>query len=251
MKKLIIILLFLGHTGLALAQVPSNLFQQGNEYYKRAVYDSAILKFEEILSSNLESSEVYYNLGNAYFKKKKYSKAILNYERCLKLAPGDEDARFNNSVANLFVVDKIVPLPKIFYREWMDSIRIILSEKGWSVVSIVLIWTISVLAFLFVISRSIFLRKVFFYFSMIFLIAFSFVFLLAKTQADASRSESEGIVFEASVYVKSSPDEKGVDLFILHEGVKVTVLDKVGEWKKVRLLNGNEGWVKSDAFQTI
>lgn len=54
-----------------------------------------------------------------------------------------------------------------------------------------------------------------------------------------------------SVYVKSSPDEKGIDLFIIHEGTKVEVLEELNNWYKIRLLNGNIGWLLSSETEVI
>jgi SH3-like domain-containing protein len=56
---------------------------------------------------------------------------------------------------------------------------------------------------------------------------------------------------EASSYVKSSPDEKGNDLFILHEGTKVEVLDELNDWKKIRIANGTVGWIKSGDIEMV
>ena len=54
-----------------------------------------------------------------------------------------------------------------------------------------------------------------------------------------------------SVYVKSSPDPKGNDLFIIHEGTKVELLDEFNEWKKIRLQNGSIGWLMNSEIEKI
>ena len=51
--------------------------------------------------------------------------------------------------------------------------------------------------------------------------------------------------------VKSSPDDKSVDLFVVHEGTKVTVMDRIGIWKEVRIANGNSGWIQTKAIREI
>ena len=50
---------------------------------------------KSIISNNIESSELYFNLGNAYYKTNSIGLAILNYERAKKLAPDDEDISAN------------------------------------------------------------------------------------------------------------------------------------------------------------
>jgi SH3-like domain-containing protein len=50
---------------------------------------------------------------------------------------------------------------------------------------------------------------------------------------------------------KSSPDQSGTDLFLLHEGTKVTAGEKVGEWYEIRLSDGNKGWVPSNSLEKL
>ena len=52
--------------------------------------------------------------------------------------------------------------------------------------------------------------------------------------------------------VKSSPSEEvSKDLFILHEGTKVTILDAVGDWRNIELADGRQGWIHCDDIEVI
>ena len=51
--------------------------------------------------------------------------------------------------------------------------------------------------------------------------------------------------------VKSSPADGGTELFLIHEGLKITVTDKVGVWREIKLSDGNEGWIKDDDLVII
>ena len=64
-------------------------------------------------------------------------------------------------------------------------------------------------------------------------------------------TDDEAIIFSPSVYVKSSPDKTSTDLFILHEGTKVKLLDEVGPWKKIRISDGNVGWLENKTIEII
>jgi SH3-like domain-containing protein len=79
----------------------------------------------------------------------------------------------------------------------------------------------------------------------LFSIAFSF---RNKSLIHDSR---KAIIFNPLVNGKSSPDNSGTDLFILHEGTKVTVEDEVGEWFEIRLSDGNKGWIPSNSLEII
>jgi SH3-like domain-containing protein len=63
--------------------------------------------------------------------------------------------------------------------------------------------------------------------------------------------ESDAIVFKPSVTVKASPDEESVNLFVIHEGTKVYILDKLGNWYEVRIDNGSVGWIPQETVEVI
>jgi SH3-like domain-containing protein len=65
------------------------------------------------------------------------------------------------------------------------------------------------------------------------------------------RESHKGIIFSPVVNGKSSPDNSGTDLFVLHEGTKVLVEDEVGEWFEIRLSDGNKGWVPANSLEII
>ena len=42
-----------------------------------------------------------------------------------------------------------------------------------------------------------------------------------------------------------------VDLFVVHEGTKVHILDQVNEWVKIRIPDGSVGWVPGNSLKEI
>ncbi|MGE0637548.1 MAG: tetratricopeptide repeat protein [Bacteroidia bacterium] len=227
------------------------LYNEANELYKKAEYQAAIEKYELVLKSNFVSGELYYNLGNAYFKINQIPMAILCYERAKKLMPGDEDVEFNLSIANLKIVDKIEVMPRLFFYRWMDSVMNIFSFEGWAVAGIISI-VLALLSFVFFrITEAPSNRKVFFYSGLVLLIFTIKSFWIANIQYKDATGENTAIVFTPTVNVKSSPVANGTNLFVLHEGTKVQLLDKVGEWSKIKLSDGNQGWVETTSFVVI
>ena len=60
------------------------------------------------------------------------------------------------------------------------------------------------------------------------------------------------IVMDAAVNVKSTPAQNGTDLFILHEGTRVDIIDdQMKQWKQVRVADGKEGWVEAKQIEKI
>jgi SH3-like domain-containing protein len=52
--------------------------------------------------------------------------------------------------------------------------------------------------------------------------------------------------------VKSSPSsDNSTDLFILHEGTKVKVIESSGAWTNVALSDGRQGWMKTTDIEII
>ena len=64
-------------------------------------------------------------------------------------------------------------------------------------------------------------------------------------------ANNTAIIFSSPVTLKSSPAESGTNLFILHEGTKVEILDKVAEWRWVRISDGNRGWIRMSDMVSI
>jgi tetratricopeptide (TPR) repeat protein len=233
------------------AKGPQDDFVKANEYYKKADYENAVKTYEQILKEGHTSAEIYFNLGNSYYKMGNTAKSILNYERALKLNPDDEDVNFNLRIAQLKVADKIEPLPEIFYMRWLKSLTASLPLSTWSILFLACFWLLFISAAFYLFSFSSAAKRTAFVFILIFMLLSVSSFLIARQSHHTERSSIDAIISSASVYVKSSPDEKGNDLFILHEGTKVNVLDELGEWKKIRIANGTVGWLKANDIAQI
>jgi len=226
-------------------------FETANLQYQKADYKAAIESYNKILKSGYEASEVYYNLGNCYYKTNNISESILNYERALKLSPKDEDIQFNLKLANLKVVDKIQSVDQIFFKRWMEGLSHFFTTDSAAFYTILFMWIALLVLALFVISWSTVFKKIFFYLGAMLLICSIAFFLISNYRYNSINTTTAGIVFNPSVYVKSAPADKSTDLFILHEGTKVQILDVIGNWKKIRLMNNNEGWVRAESLEVI
>ena len=225
--------------------------KEAEEAYAKEDYTQAIELYESVLKSYGESAMVYYNLGNAYYKVGKVAPAILNYERALLLNPGDSDTRFNLQVARQKTVDKIEPIGEFFLTRWIGTVEDVYSADGWAkwgVASFVLFIGCLVLFFF---SKWIRLKKIGFFAGICFLLISLVANLFADSQQDKLLHRADAIVFASTVTVKSSPDASGTDLFILHEGTKVTIKSTLGEWSEIQLEDGNVGWMPSKEIQQI
>lgn len=219
--------------------------------YTQEDYNKAIELYEEVIKVYGASAEVYYNLGNAYYKADRIAPAILNYERALVLDPGDADIRFNLQMAQQKTVDKIEPLGEFFLVEWFKTVQNLAGADSWAMLGIVCFLLLIVSLLLFFFSRWVRMKKVGFYFGFIFLLLVILANIFAKNQKDDMVNHKNAIVFSPTVTIKSSPDASGTDLFILHEGTKVSIKSTLGEWYEIESENGNVGWMRNKDMEII
>ncbi len=227
------------------------IIQQANLKYSEGYFTHALELYYEALALGVESAELYYNTGNTYFKLGKFPRAILNYERALRLQPGDENTRFNLQLANLRIVDKIEPLPELFYKRWWRSLINLNHADVWGRWAIILLAGSVLLAVVYLVSTPTLVKRSTFYLSLL-MISTSILFLaLAYLSHHYSEKRNEAIVIQPSLTVKSAPNDNSTDLFVINEGTKVWITDQIGEWKEVRIANGNRGWSKREAIEII
>ncbi|MCI0445785.1 tetratricopeptide repeat protein [bacterium] len=251
MKNLFLILMLL-FCGTAFAAEIDLRFEDANQMYRRGGYDKAAKVYEEILAQGYESPDLYYNLGNCYYKLNNIPAAILQFERARKLKPQDEDITHNLTLANLQTEDRIEPIPDLFFVNWWRKWTELASADEWAISGLVSLWlALFMIIGVFYIYRSLLIRRTLSITGVIALLLFGLSFVAAINRHKFQVSRKFAIVFSPSIDVKSAPDEQSTGLFVLHSGVKVELIDRVGDWNKVRLADGKVGWMQSSTFKVI
>jgi len=225
--------------------------KQAGEYYRNGQFDEAIEIYDRLLNEGYEGTSLYFNLANSYYRIGKLGEAILNYERALKLSPSDEDVKHNLAFANLSTVDRIQPLPTFFLFEWWESILASLTVNGWTNLAyiIFILLIISVVVYFF--AKTIFQQKIILFSGLGILAVFLVILSLLIVKINREENVISGVVIEQSATVKTSPDDKSTDAFVIHEGLKVNLEDKLDNWIKIRLADGKVGWVEGKAVEKI
>lgn len=240
------------HTEFSTEKSGKNITKSGGDSaYIKNDYKSAIQIYEALLEKG-EAAEVYYNLGNCYYKTNDIAKSILNYERALLLDPGNTDIRVNLEMARAKTVDKITPIPDIFFVAWIKSLINCLSVDAWAKCGILFFMLFLVAVALFFFSKQASLKKGGFIGGIVFLILVVLSNVFASQQKAVLVNRNAAIVLVPSVTVRSTPSESGTSLFILHEGSKVELKDNsMREWKEIRLEDGKVGWVPTSSIEVI
>jgi tetratricopeptide (TPR) repeat protein len=227
------------------------LVKEGNEYCKKSQYDKAIASYQAVIKEGYASSDLYFNLGYSYFKSKNYTKAILYFEKAKILAPADKDITYNLEYARSFTIDKIEEIPEVFLVTWFKALRDQLSLNAWTILSILSFIVTIVFYLIFLLSKSIIWKKTAFWTGTITLIFTLWSLSSAYSHYSAQTNHNTAIVFNPMVNIKSSPSETGNNLFILHEGTKVEILDIVGEWGEIKISSGGRGFIKLSDLEVI
>ena len=241
----LLLLLFLPLSGHAVTKA------EADSAYIRGQYQQAIKDYEMLLKQGA-SADLYYNLGNAYYRSENITRAVLNYERALLLSPGDRDVRFNLQIARAKTIDKIVPESEMFFFTWYRSLVNLMSVDAWAWTALIALALLIVLLLVYLFSDRIWLRKIGFFGGFVLLILFALSNLFAWQQKQDLLFRKGAIVISPSVTVKSTPAKNGTDLFILHEGTKVSITDGTMKgWMGIRIADGKEGWIESNMIEEI
>lgn len=250
MKKIILIFI-LFNTLPTLAKNDLKDFQKANDFYSKKEYGSAIKLYESIISGGGNSAELFYNLGNAYFRTGKIGYAILNYEKALRISPDDDDIKYNLKVASVRIVDKIEALPKVFILNWADSFSQLLSFNSWAILIYIAFIALLVSVYLFLFSKRRDLQKKYFNAAAATLIVIIVSLSIVVRIYFISTNFTYAIITESNVAAKSSPDATSSDVFVVHEGLKIELLDSVEEWRKIKLPDGKVGWITKSELGVI
>ena len=251
MKKYIIIISLINMSVALYASDKDSVILRAEQFYQQNEFSKAIAEYLSLADSGWTSPVLFYNLGNAYFKNHDIKSAILYFERAKRLAPNDEAIDFNLNLSRSLTFDKVEALPELFLVTWGKGIRDWMTVRAWSWWSIWSFVAMLTLGLLFLFVRNMRVRRLAFGLSalcfFVSLTSFTFGYL---QKANIERLD-EAIVFVPSVTIKSSPDDSGNNLFILHEGIKVHVEDQIGEWCEVRIADGNKGWMRISELEII
>jgi len=252
MKKIFILFLFaLCFTKGAQAFNPDSAFAKGNALYQKKEFVKAAEAYQGIIKAGYQGASVYYNLGNAYFRDGKIGYAILNYEKAAKLSPGDDEIIHNLKVANFRTLDKVQPVPEFFlFRFWNRAI-LLFSVSGWTVASFIIYLAFLVFTGIYFVSGNPFLQRTSFFSGLSTLVLFMFAVTFLFQRISYQHSMNKGIIVVPTSVVKPAPDSQGQDSFVIHEGMKALIEDKVNEWVKIKLPDGKIGWIQGTNIEPI
>lgn len=233
------------------AQPNQVLFEQANQLYKNADYKNAIAHYQKITKSGEHSADLYFNMANCYYKLNEVAPAIYYYEKSLKLNPLHEDAKYNLILATRMTIDVIDEMPNTLIQKIEANFLHKISIETWAIIAVVLSILTALLFLIYYFSFSSILKRIFFSISITTFGLMIITILIALKGVNYEKNHQPAIIFSEKAVVKNAPTFNSEDVFLLHEGTKVAVLDRVDDWVKIKLADGKIGWVKNSFLKII
>ena len=231
---------------------PDSLWNAANEAYAQERWEDAVNDYTAIAEASMESAPLWCNLGSAWYKRGNLGKAILCYERALKLDPSYEDARYNLELLNAMKLDRLESVPELILATWMKNLGRTLDSDSWAVCFLVFLVLTLAMVLLFILGSSATSRRAGFFTGVVCLLLAVASLSFSLWQKNEYMKADKAIIMKPVSSVKSSPSgDSAKDLFVLHEGTKVQVLDNVGGWSNIELSDGRQGWLPSSDIEII
>lgn len=248
MKKLVFLLLLVCST--VLAQGDSS-FEQANRAYDEGNYQEAVEHYTTILENGETSVAVHYNLGNAYYRLKDVANSIYHYEKALQLDPTDQDVRNNLQFAKNMRIDEIQEATPTRFEEWRNALLDIFGTSGWAVLSIISMFAFGLLFLLYYFNQRSFRKRIFFIGSLLFLVIAIGATGIGFFKKSLQENTAYSIVFAEQIDIKSEPNDRSSEVFTLHAGTKVEVLENHQGWSRIAIGSGAQGWVQQEHLKGL
>ena len=221
-----------------------NIFSQANELYNKGSYIEAINNYKEIIKNDFHSAELYYNLGNAYYRLDSIASSVYYYEKALQLNPNDRETIDNLELINKTLVDEIDPITTPLIESILNRVSNIFYFETWGYISIFFSFLIVALFLSYYFANSSRVKRLTFV-----LLCISSIFMLVslingnKGYNNYINNEY-AVIYSYETDLKTEPNYRSETLFMLHEGTKIQVLENYNNWIKIRLVNGQVGYIQ-------
>jgi tetratricopeptide (TPR) repeat protein len=249
--KQFLIISFALQISILFSQNANQLFVEGNKLYKQEKYNQAIEKYLQAINTNQVSPELYYNLANAYYKTNKVAPSIYFYEKALQLKPNDKAIKINLDLAKQMTLDNIEPMPKTIWQKITANTIQKLSYNTWAYLSVFFVFIFAFLFLRYHFSSQTSTKRLLFITSIISAIFTILSFWFAFETFNIAKGNKFAIIYVPETSIKNAPMLSAERVFNLHEGTKVKIIESKDNWKKIKIADGQTGWIISDEIKEL
>lgn len=244
---LLVVLVTVLAGSVAHAQSFEAIFGEGNEAFFRGDYATAAARYEALAEAGVDDADVHYNLGATYARQGRHGRAIVELERAVRLRPSDEGARSALDAARAIVGRRHAEREGEAVVEagapFGEALFAFLSEDGLAIGVLLLVLALSgVLLALFFVSHE--RARIGLGVAaplLVLLVAMTGLGLLSRRGAFAAGPTA--IVVRDDAALREGPREDATVRARALEGERAEVLSRDGEWARVRVGGGREGWI--------
>jgi tetratricopeptide (TPR) repeat protein len=224
-------------------------FEQGNDHYRSERYGDALTAYRKADSAGLTGAALHFNRGNALYRMDRIGPARLAYERAARLRPDDPRIRHNIEQLRQRLAETIPEQPDPFWTRWWQ-----LARSQWSALQFFLVGAALYLGGLGLFGFGLFesqrrrwrrLLAIALTGGAILLFGAAF---LASWQTIHPR---QAVVMAQETSLRVRPGSSSERTRKLHEGVLLRVANHDSTWTRVRLPNGETGWLPSSALERV
>lgn len=227
------------------------VFNEGNTLYNQGKYAEAIKKYEALLDKNEHAVALYFNLANAHYKLNNIAPSVYYFEKAKLLSTDDKDIENNLVFAQNMTVDAIDTLPEVGFSRIFKNIVNTFSSDSWAKLAIsgILVFVLFFLLYHFTSATS--QKRVAFVISVLGFLAAVFSLVIAFQKNNLEIKNNPAIVFAQESRVKADPNNTSEEVFRLHEGTKVQVLESYENWCKIEIADKTTGWIPSEDVKLL
>jgi tetratricopeptide (TPR) repeat protein len=257
MRVILLVWVTLAAMGVAAQHArPSSLrevFEAANVAASRGDYQSAISRYQRLVEVGVRDGDVYFNLATALAQSGDYPRAILNYERALEVRPNDTKARDNLRSAEKTLEETRAEAEGEAMIQRSSSISDALYSS----------FTEDALAYALVVSNLLFFaflgwawatrRRSGLRVAIVVSagLALGFCALGLGVKAGVFRDGLRAVALDDRVSLREGPDARARARGEARGGDRAQVIAADGDFVKLRVVSGAEGWVEASAVGLV
>lgn len=230
------------------AQNATIIARKAQQAYQKGDFNGAVENYEQLMAKGYNDAGLCFNLGNACFQAGQSGKAVLYYEKALALTPNDGAVLENLEQVRSGLSDQIDQSMAPDWWDWLLQPQWLLRPNTWAILFALLVWL--EMGFLLAWRRN--PQIAWFHWVIRGTLTAAIVVLFgAALSFWNTYYNPTGIILSKETTLRIGPEQASPAIRTLHEGTKVAYLDKIGTWDKVRLSNGQEGWLEQKSTRHI
>lgn len=224
-------------------------FAEAEKAYSSLEYTRAIDIYRELYEEGLRSKELFYNLACAYYRNGDIGLARGYFIIAGLYDPSDTDIKHNLNIIEENI-SGIEAGAKSIFKTIFTNIAFSFNLRFWQILFFILSGIFFAglsVYFLFFISRVL-------YFEISLLILFILLLVILPfflASYNLYHNLSLGIIIMDNAQMRAGPHPDLSALRNLNEGIKIQILDERNDYYRIRLKDGNSGWIHRDEIFAI